>query len=166
MKRRSILLLVFPLWLMVNAVHAKEVVVVTSFPKELFENYKKAFEAKYPGTTVVVGDGAARLSVRTASGSIEVSGPPRADAADATATPPVSWAEQPTSTEASPEATPEATGPDPRLAVLEAVERGEVDVDEALRRLARLPGEADTAGAGPDPAPGRPGAATQESTGA
>jgi phosphoglycerate transport regulatory protein PgtC len=54
MKRRSILLLVFPLWLMVNAVHAKEVVVVTSFPKELFENYKKAFEAKYPGTTVVV----------------------------------------------------------------------------------------------------------------
>ncbi len=32
----------------------KEVVVVTSFPKELFEAYKKAFEAKYPGVTVVV----------------------------------------------------------------------------------------------------------------
>ncbi len=33
---------------------AKEVIVVTSFPKELFENYKKAFEAKHPGVTVVV----------------------------------------------------------------------------------------------------------------
>ena len=32
----------------------KEVVVVTSFPKELFEAYKKAFEAKYPGVTVVI----------------------------------------------------------------------------------------------------------------
>ena len=32
----------------------KEVVIVTSFPKELFETYKKAFEAKYPGVTVVV----------------------------------------------------------------------------------------------------------------
>jgi ABC-type Fe3+ transport system substrate-binding protein len=33
---------------------AKEVIVVTSFPKELFENYKKAFEAKHPGVTVVI----------------------------------------------------------------------------------------------------------------
>lgn len=32
----------------------KEVVVVTSFPKELFETYKKAFETKYPGVNVVV----------------------------------------------------------------------------------------------------------------
>ncbi len=32
----------------------KEVVIVTSFPKELFETYKKAFEAKFPGLTVVV----------------------------------------------------------------------------------------------------------------
>jgi len=32
----------------------KEVVIVTSFPKELFETYKKAFEAKHPGVTVVV----------------------------------------------------------------------------------------------------------------
>ncbi len=32
----------------------KEVVVVTSFPKELFETYKKAFETKYPGVSVVV----------------------------------------------------------------------------------------------------------------
>jgi phosphoglycerate transport regulatory protein PgtC len=32
----------------------KEVVVVTSFPKELFETYKKAFEAKYPRVAVVV----------------------------------------------------------------------------------------------------------------
>jgi ABC-type Fe3+ transport system substrate-binding protein len=33
---------------------AKELVVVTSFPKELFENYKKAFEARYPGIKVVI----------------------------------------------------------------------------------------------------------------
>jgi len=32
----------------------KEVVIVTSFPKELFENYKKAFEAKHPGVTMVI----------------------------------------------------------------------------------------------------------------
>jgi len=32
----------------------KEVVIVTSFPKELFENYKKAFEVKHPGVTVVI----------------------------------------------------------------------------------------------------------------
>jgi ABC-type Fe3+ transport system substrate-binding protein len=32
----------------------KEVVIVTSFPKELFETYKKAFEAKHPGIAVVV----------------------------------------------------------------------------------------------------------------
>ena len=32
----------------------KEVIVVTSFPKELFENYRKAFEAKHPGVTMVI----------------------------------------------------------------------------------------------------------------
>lgn len=33
---------------------AREVVLVTSFPKELFEEYKKAFEKSHPGVTVVV----------------------------------------------------------------------------------------------------------------
>jgi phosphoglycerate transport regulatory protein PgtC len=33
---------------------AKEVVIVTSFPKELFETYKKTFEGKHPGITVVI----------------------------------------------------------------------------------------------------------------
>ncbi len=33
---------------------AKEVVIVTSFPKELFETYKKTFEAKHPGIKVVI----------------------------------------------------------------------------------------------------------------
>lgn len=33
---------------------AKDVVIVTSFPKELFETYKKAFEAKNPGINVVI----------------------------------------------------------------------------------------------------------------
>jgi len=37
-----------------SSLFAGEVVVVTSFPKELFETYKKAFEAKYPGISVVV----------------------------------------------------------------------------------------------------------------
>ncbi len=32
----------------------KELVIVTSFPKELFEGYKKAFERKHPGVTVVI----------------------------------------------------------------------------------------------------------------
>ena len=31
-----------------------EVVVLTSFPKELFEAYKKAFEQRTPGVKVVV----------------------------------------------------------------------------------------------------------------
>jgi len=31
---------------------AKDVVIVTSFPKELFKTYKKAFELKNPGITV------------------------------------------------------------------------------------------------------------------
>ncbi len=36
------------------AARAGEVVVVTSFPKEIFETYKTAFEAAHPGVTVVV----------------------------------------------------------------------------------------------------------------
>jgi ABC-type glycerol-3-phosphate transport system substrate-binding protein len=32
----------------------KEVIIVTSFPKELFETYKKAFEEKHPGVKAVV----------------------------------------------------------------------------------------------------------------
>jgi ABC-type Fe3+ transport system substrate-binding protein len=37
-----------------SVLFAKDVVIVTSFPKELFENYKKAFEAKTPGTKVII----------------------------------------------------------------------------------------------------------------
>jgi phosphoglycerate transport regulatory protein PgtC len=36
------------------AMAANELVVVTSFPKELFEGYKKAFEAAHPGVKVIV----------------------------------------------------------------------------------------------------------------
>lgn len=43
--------LLLPAWLF-----AKEVVIVTSFPKELFETYKKAFEAKNPATKVVINN--------------------------------------------------------------------------------------------------------------
>src|SRR3989337_2880224 len=36
------------------AAGTKEVVIVTSFPKELFETYKKTFEAKHPGIKVII----------------------------------------------------------------------------------------------------------------
>jgi ABC-type Fe3+ transport system substrate-binding protein len=45
---------IFALFTSIAETATKEVVIVTSFPKELFETYKKAFEAKYPGVTVVV----------------------------------------------------------------------------------------------------------------
>jgi phosphoglycerate transport regulatory protein PgtC len=54
MRRWSLLFSALALILTANALHAKEVVIVTSFPKELFENYKKAFEARYPGIGVIV----------------------------------------------------------------------------------------------------------------
>jgi len=36
------------------AAPTKEVVVLTSFPKELFEAYKQAFEQKFPGVKMIV----------------------------------------------------------------------------------------------------------------
>ena len=54
--KRGVLSLVLSSLLIFSAtsVSAKEVVIVTSFPKELFETYKKAFEAKNPGVKVVI----------------------------------------------------------------------------------------------------------------
>ncbi len=49
-----IFLSLFALLVSIGEATTKEVVVVTSFPKELFETYKKAFEAKYPGVMVIV----------------------------------------------------------------------------------------------------------------
>jgi ABC-type Fe3+ transport system substrate-binding protein len=42
------------LWLLTGSASAKDVVIVTSFPKELFETYKKTFEAKNPGINVII----------------------------------------------------------------------------------------------------------------
>jgi ABC-type Fe3+ transport system substrate-binding protein len=56
MNTRTITLSLVTLFLLTTSLPAKEVVIVTSFPKELFETYKKAFEAKHPGTKVVVGN--------------------------------------------------------------------------------------------------------------
>ncbi|MGH7887175.1 MAG: ABC transporter substrate-binding protein [Candidatus Binatia bacterium] len=42
------------LYFLSGSAAARDVVIVTSFPKELFETYKKTFEAKHPGTTVVI----------------------------------------------------------------------------------------------------------------
>ena len=47
-------LCLFVLFDCISEAATKEVAVVTSFPKELFETYKKAFEAKYPGVTVII----------------------------------------------------------------------------------------------------------------
>ena len=78
---------------------------------------------------VVIGDGAARLSFKSMSGDLAVMAPARPSGGSA-ATP---------ATPATPAQTPtSAAGPDPRLAVLQALERGEIDVDEAGRRLADI----------------------------
>jgi len=58
MKRHLIIMTIsfclFTLFTSIGETATKEVVVVTSFPKELFEAYKKAFETKFPGVTVVI----------------------------------------------------------------------------------------------------------------
>lgn len=53
MKQIGLLLIVGFLGL-TTAAAAKDVVIVTSFPKELFETYKKTFEAKHRGINVVI----------------------------------------------------------------------------------------------------------------
>jgi ABC-type glycerol-3-phosphate transport system substrate-binding protein len=54
MKSRIFLLASAILVGFLSSAGARDVVIVTSFPKELFETYKKTFEAKHPGTTVVI----------------------------------------------------------------------------------------------------------------
>jgi len=54
MKRVALALSLLVFFTLPSLIGAKEVVIVTSFPKELFETYKKAFEAKNPGITVVI----------------------------------------------------------------------------------------------------------------
>ena len=56
MRRGSLLGALLFLWLFLTAptLFAKDVVIVTSFPKELFETYKKSFEAKNSGISVVI----------------------------------------------------------------------------------------------------------------
>jgi hypothetical protein len=78
----------------------------------------------------VVGDGAARLRFRSLSGDLSVIGPHgekarRAPEATAFSTPPAP--------PAAPQA-PRPTQPD-SLEILQALERGEIDVEEAARRL-------------------------------
>ncbi len=54
MNRLNIWFFSLVLLLIASGAAAKDVVIVTSFPKELFETYKKTFEAKNPGITVVI----------------------------------------------------------------------------------------------------------------
>jgi len=84
---------------------------------------------------LVIGDGAARLAVRSMSGDVEVratpSGPPT-PARPAPLAPPISPA-----VSSAPTRAPSAPGGDApaTLAILEALSRGEIDVSEAERRL-------------------------------
>lgn len=54
MQRFGLISISFVFCLLAGSASAKDVVVVTSFPKELFETYKKAFELKHPGINVVI----------------------------------------------------------------------------------------------------------------
>ena len=54
MKRTILWLVGCVLGFLADNAQAKDVVIVTSFPKELFETYKKTFEAKNPGINVVI----------------------------------------------------------------------------------------------------------------
>ena len=54
MKRWLLALVFFAICATATSIRAADVVIVTSFPKELFEIYKKAFEARYPGTNVII----------------------------------------------------------------------------------------------------------------
>jgi phosphoglycerate transport regulatory protein PgtC len=56
MKKFSALIVILLIFAVIaqSSLSAGEVVIVTSFPKELFEAYKKAFETKYPDIVVVV----------------------------------------------------------------------------------------------------------------
>lgn len=73
MKRRVFFLSLLALFVVPTSTFAieSELWIVTSFPKDLFEPYKKAFEAKYPGTTVNVrskGTSASIAYVRETTG--------------------------------------------------------------------------------------------------
>lgn len=82
--------------------------------------------------SLVVGDGEAALTFKSVSGSLRLAAPREAHPAPrAAATPPAHRGHE---TEL------EAEAADPRLEVLRALERGDVDIEEATRRLAELDG--------------------------
>ena len=54
MKRSGLWFVSAALCLLATTASAKDVVIVTSFPKELFETYKKAFELRNPGAAHMV----------------------------------------------------------------------------------------------------------------
>ena len=54
MRHKGVLTISAIMALFIGNANAKDVVIVTSFPKELFETYKKTFEAKNPGINVVI----------------------------------------------------------------------------------------------------------------
>jgi Putative adhesin len=78
---------------------------------------------------LIVGDGAASLSFNSMSGDLSVTSSRQSSSTTATASAP-----KPSASAASPADT-ESPAVDERIDVLAALERGEIDVDEAMRRL-------------------------------
>lgn len=95
---------------------------------------------------LVIGNGAARLVVRSMSGDVEVrpgpSGPSEDDAAEASRSARFTSAPMPPMPPL-PRRPPAPSAAPATLAVLEALARGEIDVAEAERRLAETPAAAD-----------------------
>ena len=88
-------------------------------------------EAIPGGRLVVAGDGAARLRFRSLSGSLELVATETDRETAAAGQPPA------TPPESGPVVSPaSSTAPDPQLAILQALERGEIGVDEAAAQLA------------------------------
>lgn len=85
----------------------------------------------------VIGDGRPTLTFSSMSGDVSISGPRRGPARPAAPAPP-----QPPRPPAPPAAPEAVTLPaEEQLAILRALERGEIDVDEAARRLASETGD-------------------------
>ncbi len=103
-------------------------VAVRGLASDIHASLPHRLEGTLDRRRMIVGDGAASVTFNSMSGDLAVTAsrqtaPP---AAAATATP---------ATAAAAAKTPKTVPADDRLAVLGALERGEIDVEEAMRRL-------------------------------
>jgi hypothetical protein len=89
------------------------------------------FSSKRGNAPMVAGDGSARLRFRSLSGDIRLSG----DAARISMGPAPQRAPEPPVAPVSPQPTTQSMSREDSLEILRALERGEIDVEEASRRL-------------------------------